>query len=145
MPEIWEALLHFEISSRAGFERQAMERVGDVLKDYLDPKSLEQMKTAVAEATLNAIEHGNKFQEEKPVEIDVLVSSRAVNVRITDLGGNQVLPETTVPDLDAKLAGLEPTRGWGLFLIHNMVDEVQTSVDGQRHTLVLILHRENAL
>jgi len=145
MPEIWEALLRFEIPSQAGLERQAMERVADAVKDYLSPKALERMKTAVAEGALNAIEHGNKFQEEVPVEVDVLVSARAVTVRITDMGGNQEIPENTVPDLEAKLAGLEPTRGWGLFLIRNMVDEVQTITDGQRHTLVLILNRENAL
>ena len=32
-----------------------------------------------------------------------------------------------MPDLEAKLAGLQTPRGWGLFLIGNMVDECETA------------------
>jgi len=46
----------------------------------------------------------------------------------------------TALDLEAKLEGRQSPRGWGLFLIQNMVDEVRTEGDGQRHTLELIVH-----
>jgi anti-sigma regulatory factor (Ser/Thr protein kinase) len=45
-----------------------------------------------------------------------------------------------VPDLDAKLAGLQTPRGWGLFLIKNMVDELHTSTDEQHHIIELVMH-----
>ena len=35
--------------------------------------------------------------------------------------------EAEVPDIEAKLAGLQRPRGWGLFLIKNMVDEAHES------------------
>lgn len=143
MPDAWEQLLCFEIPSQPGMERLVMDRVADATRDLVSAAALERVKTAVSEGTLNAIEHGNHFREDLPVEINVLSSPRAVRVMITDLGGEQVLPEVPLPDLDAKLAGLEPTRGWGLFLIRNMVDELQMTADGQRHTLVLDFYRES--
>jgi anti-sigma regulatory factor (Ser/Thr protein kinase) len=43
------------------------------------------------------------------------------------------------PDIDAKLEGLQSPRGWGLFLIREMVDELrQTSEDGQ-HVVELVM------
>lgn len=143
MTDPWEQLLCFELPSQPGMERLAMDRVADASRDLVSPEVLERVKTAVSEGTLNAIEHGNHFREELLVEIDVLYSPRAVRVKITDQGGEQVLPEVPIPDLDAKLAGLEPTRGWGMFLIRNMVDELHMTGDGQRHTLVLDFYRES--
>jgi hypothetical protein len=45
-----------------------------------------------------------------------------------------------VPDLEAKLAGMQSPRGWGLFLIQNMVDEMNVTGDEHHHTVELILH-----
>ena len=46
-----------------------------------------------------------------------------------------------MPDLDAKLAGMQSPRGWGLFLIRNMVDELHTTTDEVHHTVELVMHR----
>jgi len=143
LPDTWEQLLCFQIPSQPGMERLAMDRVADVARDLVSAPVLERMKTAVSEAALNAIEHGNHFREDLFVQIDVLSSPRAVRVMVTDQGGQQVLPEVPVPDMEAKLAGLEPTRGWGMFLIRNMVDELHMTGDGQHHTLVLDFYRES--
>jgi anti-sigma regulatory factor (Ser/Thr protein kinase) len=45
-----------------------------------------------------------------------------------------------VPNLEAKLAGLQSPRGWGLFLIEKMVDEMHVTSDEDHHTIELILH-----
>ena len=42
-----------------------------------------------------------------------------------------------MPDLEAKLAGLQRARGWGLFLIKEMVDSAHETSDGKLHTLEL--------
>ena len=47
-----------------------------------------------------------------------------------------------MPDLEAKLAGLQRPRGWGLFLIKNMVDELHESRDGEHHTVELVVRVE---
>ena len=89
---------------------------------------LERLKTAVAEATMNAMEHGNEYREELPVSVRVLASDTAWSVHITDHGGGADIPEAETPDLEAKLAGEQTPRGWGLFLIKNMVDDLRVDV-----------------
>ncbi|OGO33785.1 MAG: hypothetical protein A2W35_12575 [Chloroflexi bacterium RBG_16_57_11] len=100
---------------------------------------VERLKTAVAEATMNAMEHGNLYKSELEVKLQVLVSEEAIAVRITDYGGGKQIPEPVKPDLEAKLAGLQSPRGWGLFLIENMVDQMTVQTDETHHTLELVM------
>ena len=120
-----------------------MERVAAAVAPLgIEPRRLEQLKTAVAEATMNAIEHGNDSREELPVDIEVAVAGGVLTVRITDEGACGPIGEAETPDLDLKLAGLQKPRGWGLFLIENMVDEIRVSDAGGRHTVELVLNLE---
>jgi serine phosphatase RsbU (regulator of sigma subunit)/anti-sigma regulatory factor (Ser/Thr protein kinase) len=139
----WHLLGEFSIASEPGNERLASERVGAVVKELnLPPRRQDRLKTAVAEATMNAMEHGNHYQAELPALIRVLISpegERVLMVQITDHGGNQPIPDPEAPDLEAKLAGRQTPRGWGLFLIENMVDEMRVTSDEQHHTVELIL------
>ncbi len=134
-------LADFEIPSAPGNEREAMARVESAVQGLdLDEGRLEKLKTAVAETTMNAIEHGNENRPEVPVHIRVVASDTALRVRITDQGGEKPIMEAVAPDLDAKLAGLQTPRGWGLFLIKSMVDEMHVASDDHSHTIELILH-----
>jgi anti-sigma regulatory factor (Ser/Thr protein kinase) len=105
------------------------------------PAQLARLQTAVAEATMNAIEHGNQFNPHLRVAIQVLQTSRKLIVRITDHGGGRPVPDAVPPNLEAKLEGLQSPRGWGLFLIQNMVDQMQTTTDETHHTVELTLYR----
>jgi serine phosphatase RsbU (regulator of sigma subunit)/anti-sigma regulatory factor (Ser/Thr protein kinase) len=134
-------IAQFEVASEAGNERVAMERVGEAAAGLgLNGARLEQLKTAVAEATMNAMEHGNHYQVDVPVAIEVCASEGAVHVSITDRGGGRPIPETEAPDLEAKLAGLQTPRGWGLFLIKNLVDDMRVTGNDTRHTIELIMY-----
>jgi len=133
-----DLLSEFEVASEPGNERTAIERVAIVVDGLLDEARLERLKTAVGEATMNAMEHGNKYQAGVPVVIRVQTTGDELVVAVTDSAGAEPIPEATTPDLDAKLAGLQTPRGWGLFLIENMVDELRTSSDGLRHTIELV-------
>jgi serine phosphatase RsbU (regulator of sigma subunit)/anti-sigma regulatory factor (Ser/Thr protein kinase) len=139
--EAERVLAEFTVSSEAGNERLAMRRVAEEVGALgLPTARLDRLKTAVAEATMNAIEHGNKNQPEKPVSIRIAASDNAVSVQITDSGRGQHIPESTTPDLDAKLAGEQTPRGWGLFLIKNMVDEMNVASDDVHHTVELLMY-----
>lgn len=130
----------FSIPSEPGNEREAMRRVADVVQPLNLPEArLNRLKTAVAEATMNAIEHGNHNQPDLTVDIQVLTHNADLIVRITDRGSVPV-PDPIAPDLEAKLAGQQSPRGWGLFLIEKMVDEMRVSGDARHHTLELIMH-----
>lgn len=143
--EKMETLVEFTLPSQPGNERQAMQRVEQAISRLnLPGPRLERLKTAVAEATMNAMEHGNHYQADLPVEVAVHVSSERVLVSICDFGGEKQIEASEIPDLDAKLAGLQSPRGWGLFLIKNMVDEMNVISSDERHTVELILNlKEN--
>lgn len=137
----WRELAAFELPSEPGRERQALARVAEVAGPLLaSPTLLERLKTAVAEATMNAIEHGNLNRPELPVALRVLSGPNALAVHISDRGSKGPMPEPHTPDLEAKLAGRQPPRGWGLFLIESMVDEMNVQSEPGRHTVELIMY-----
>ena len=139
----WESLSVFEAQSAPGNERQVIACVESTIEPLgLPRKRIEQLKTAVAEATMNAMEHGNQYQADKPVRVAVLASPTAISVRIRDYGSLQSMPEAHTPDIEAKLAELQTPRGWGLFLIKSLVDDLRDSTDGEFHTVELIVNRE---
>lgn len=139
----WRTLADFQLASEAGNERLAMEKVEEAVKVLnLPQSSMDRLNTAVAEATMNAMEHGNNYQRDVPVLVRVLASSHQLSVRITDQSGDKPIPEHTAPDIEAKLAGLQSPRGWGLFLIQNMVDEMHVTRDERHHTIELIFNIE---
>ncbi len=136
-----ETLTRFELPSEPGNERLAMRQVSEAVAGLgLPPEKLERLKTAVAEATMNAMEHGNRFDANEPVRLSVSTNGRDLTVQITDRGHGQPIPEAELPDLTAKLAGEQSPRGWGLFLIQNMVDEMHIDVDENHHTVSLVVH-----
>ena len=92
---------------------------------------------------MNAMEHGNCFQAAAPVRIHVLASVAALAVWITDQGWHQARPAPVAPDLEAKLAGLQTPRGWGLFLIERLVDELHERNTDAEHTVELILYGDD--
>lgn len=145
----------FTLASEPGNERLALARVAGTVKDLgLEGRKLERLKTAVAEATMNAIEHGNGNRPEIPVEVEVTQDGDQLIVAITDQGGHHAGAEAgpgqpdpgqpEEPDLVRKLDGDQSPRGWGLFLIRNMVDAMEVTTDGQRHTIWLTMRTGGA-
>lgn len=141
----WTVLDSFEVPSVIGNERAAIERVEEAVRELgLSRPRIERLKTAVAEATMNAMEHGNHYFEDLPVQIEVRADASDVAVRIRDWGGSAPIPETPEPDLRAKLDQEQTPRGWGLFLIKHLVDEMRARSDGTHHIVELLIHREEA-
>jgi anti-sigma regulatory factor (Ser/Thr protein kinase) len=139
----WRTLDEWAVASEPGNERQVIQRLGDTVVDLqLPEKRLEDLKTAVGEATMNAMEHGNHYQPDLPVTIQVRASQSTLSVRITDEGGHSAIPESQTPDLEAKLAGLQSPRGWGLFLIKHLVDDMRVTGNETYRTVELIMSLE---
>jgi anti-sigma regulatory factor (Ser/Thr protein kinase) len=111
---------------------------------HLSDDRLADLKMAVAEAVMNAMEHGNAYQADKVVTIQVLASQTSIVVRIRDQGEGHPIPETiATPDLNAKLAGLQTPYGWGFFLIKNLVDELHVTNDEHSPLVELVMRLEN--
>jgi anti-sigma regulatory factor (Ser/Thr protein kinase) len=135
-----QPLAAFEVASDLGNERMAAERVVDAVASLaLAAPVVERLRTVVAEATMNAIEHGNGCRTEVPVRLQVSASPTALTIRVVDQGGDVALPDAETPDLGAKLEGLQTPRGWGLFLMRAMVDDLEVTSDGDERTVELTI------
>ncbi len=138
-------LADFTVESAPGNEREAIGRMAEALAGVgLAPDRLERLKTATAEATMNAMEHGNRYDPALEVRIVVTASASEVAVRIFDHGEGPSDAEAQVPDIEAKLEGLQSPRGWGLFLIEEMVDTLRHSSEDGHHVLELVMATEGA-
>lgn len=113
------------LPSELGFEKVAMstaESVAELMGFSAD--RIEDLKTAVAEACINAIEHGNQLDNSLSVGVILSVNEDHLEVKVIDEGtGLEVAPPS--PDIDRKMHGEEPARGLGMFLIQNLVDEAE--------------------
>jgi serine phosphatase RsbU (regulator of sigma subunit)/anti-sigma regulatory factor (Ser/Thr protein kinase) len=138
-------LAELRVPSAPGNERDAIGQVAAAVTGLdLPPRRLERLKTAVGEATMNAMEHGNHFDPDRPVVIVVRVSGDDLVVAITDQGGDTPIDAPATPDLDAKLDGAQTPRGWGLFLIRSMVDDLRIRSEASHHTVELVMHLKGA-
>jgi anti-sigma regulatory factor (Ser/Thr protein kinase) len=65
-------------------------------------------------------------------------------IRIRDQGGGGPVQRPQTPDLAAKLAGQQSPRGWGLFLIAHLVDDMRVTDDAPYHTVELRMSLDGA-
>ena len=134
------------LPSRLGFEKIGMDAAATFAAlQGLDKARCNDLKTAVSEACINAIEHGNRFGVTRPVKIRMKVHKKVICIEIEDAG--QGFDGAAVkPVLEKKLAGAEPARGWGVFLIQELVDEVEY-VPGKKqgNTTRLKMHIEHTV
>jgi len=113
------------LPSRLGYERIAMDCSASFAKMAgFAQDRIEDLKTAVAEACLNAIEHGNKDHPDTRVLVIMNFKDDRFSVSVKD-GGNGIpdLPSDRV--IMQKLEKLEPPEGLGTYLIKQLVDEVE--------------------
>ncbi|SRR5579883_1240460 len=137
--------VELHIPSELGWERVAMSAASSVAERMGFPRErIEDIKTAVAEATLNAIEHGNHQDATRKVYIILASEEEGLKISVLDHSSKPFSPlaDTDRPDLTAKLAGQEPLRGWGTFLINALVDEVEYSTTNSGNLVRMVIHLE---
>jgi len=141
-----EKTLELRIPSILGFEKVAMNFVAAVATMLNVPEDrIEDLKTAVAEACVNAIEHGNKLDASMKVGIRLTVADSQLRVAVRDQG--QGISEVATPDIDSKIAGEAGPRGWGIFLIQSLMDEVEfesTPEGGNQVKMIIHLNKPAA-
>jgi serine/threonine-protein kinase RsbW len=134
------------LPSRLGFEKVAMGTAASVAQLMgFPPERVEDLKTAVAEACINAIEHGNHLNEKLSVGVILSATDDELEVKVMD-NGVGISKQPAKPDIDRKVHGDEDPRGMGMFLIQALVDEAEWVHDnkgnGSYVRLVIRLDKE---
>ena len=113
------------LPSRLGYEKVAMSTASAVAKlmGFREDR-VEDLKTAVAEACINAIEHGNRLNEGLCVGVVLSAGPDKLEVKVID-DGRGIRKQPARPDIDRKMHGEENPRGLGMFLIQALVDEAE--------------------
>jgi serine/threonine-protein kinase RsbW len=117
------------IPSTLGYEKIAMDTAASLARKVgLGRERIEDLRTAVGEACMNAIEHGHKQNERLKVVVLMSATGSELEISVHDRGEAFVLPEGP-PDIAAIVEGdvdaQARSRGWGLYLIRTLVDEVE--------------------
>ena len=138
--------IELRLPSRLGYEKVAMNTAASVarLMGFTEER-VEDLKTAVAEACINAMEHGNKLDDSLSVSVILSMDENSLEVKVTDNGEG---PQTTTdaPDIDRKMQEEEDARGMGMFLIQALVDEVEwvsSPPAGSYARMVIHLHLDH--
>ena len=140
-----ERTVEVDLPNVDGYERIAMEcsasfaRIGGLVKERI-----EDLKTAVSEACLNAMIHGNERRPEARVIVTMYLGDRDFRVSVMDEGNGILSDVPSSRDIRRKVENLEPPNGLGLFLIRQLVDQVEFNemTDGG-HAVKMVLKMGN--
>lgn len=128
--------MELSFPSELGYEKVARDAVAAFARRLgFDQERIEDLKTALGEACINAIEHGNGRAPGLRVDISCVCEEGRLMVEIRDQGLNRYQQRSVVASIDTKLSGLAPLRGMGLMMIAQLVDEAgfTESQDGRNH------------
>ena len=124
-----EDVVELRIPSRRGYEKVVMAAAAVLAKDMgLPVHRIEDLCTALSEAILNAMEHGNQMNSHLEVIITLTQTPGKLSVSIRDQGKGFIPPlHPSKPSIEEKVSGIDSSRGWGWFLIKQLVDQVEVS------------------
>jgi len=137
-----ERTVEISLPNRVGYERIAMACSASFARMIgFAPDRIEDLKSAVAEACINAMQHGNKWSPEARVVVNMNFRDDTFIVSVMDQGGG--MPEVPeFPGIVRIIEEDESTRGLGVFMIRQLVDGVkfnQTTKEGHVVTIEIKL------
>ena len=120
-----ERTIEVSLPNKLGYERIAMDCSASFASIFgFASERIEDLKTAVAEACCNAIQHGNRGRPDTKVLVTMKFNDDFMSVFVEDEGdGISELPEDA--DVIRKIEKLEHPRGLGIYLIKRLVDQVE--------------------
>jgi serine/threonine-protein kinase RsbW len=126
MRKKYREVIELALPSRLGIEKVAVEAAASLAKLMgFSEDRIEDLKTAIEEACMNAIEHGNEENANVKVLVELIADESKLQIDVHDRGKGISRDLLEKPDIDAKMAGMQKSRGWGLFLIQSLMDEVE--------------------
>jgi serine/threonine-protein kinase RsbW len=137
-----ERVVKIILPNMVGYERIAMASLASFARMFdFSPERIEDLKTIVAEAAINAMQHGNKGRSDALVTIATSFKDDAIQISVIDEGDGvkKILPK---PDIDRIIEELDPPIGFGVFLIKELADEVEFNSDSDKgHCLKMVVKK----
>jgi serine/threonine-protein kinase RsbW len=117
--------VELKIPAEHGYEKMAMNVAAELATLGKFPQSrIDDLRTAVSEACINAMEHGNLNDTTTKVYVVMTMDEDRLAIDVVDEGRSGPPPtDVTAPDIEAQMAGLAEPGGMGLFVIKALVDE----------------------
>lgn len=109
--------------------------VGEIL-DYLkdgNKSALHDIKLAAEEAIINAMKHGNKFNENLYVIVDFEYDGKKALIAVQDEGQGYNYRDVPDPTIEENILR---GHGRGVFLIRKIMDEVHFNNSGNRLEMI---------
>ena len=136
--------MEVQLPSELGWERAALDFTARVAQRMgFSPERVDDLTTALNEAIANAIEHGNAFNVQKRVHITLLPRKDHLKINVRDRSSRPFpagIGTSKTPDIDEVIAGRAPARGWGSFLIRELVDEAKFSSNRSGNVVAMTMH-----
>jgi len=135
-----EQLVELKLPNILGAEKVAIEKAANIAKKMgFSMDKIEDLKTAIAEACINAMEHGNKFDENTQVGITFASDDTSLQVVVHDEGDG--IDPGKIPKKRIDSDGLPRRRGYGVFLISNLVNDFSTEYEpGKGNNVKMLIH-----
>lgn len=137
--------MELSFPSELGYEKIARDTIAAFARRLgFDQERVEDLKTAIGEACINAIEHGNERAPGLRVDISCSCEDGRLTVEVHDHGLKRYQACGPQPSIEHKLSGLAPLRGMGLMMIAQLVDEAgfTDSSDGGNHFRLALYYRK---
>lgn len=135
-----EQLVELKLPNILGSEKVAIEKAVSIAEKMgFSSDRIEDLKTAIAEACINAIEHGNKFNENTKVGVTFASNDTSLEVVVHDEGDG--VDPAKIPKNRFSKDGLPRRRGYGVFLISNLVNEFSIEKKpGEGNNVKMLIH-----
>jgi len=98
----------------------------------INKENFGKILVSVMEAVNNAIVHGNKFDESKFVNIEIILENSSMSITVEDQGKG--FKPAEVPD-PTKPENIERVNGRGVFLMKRLADEIKFNSKGNSVTM----------
>jgi serine/threonine-protein kinase RsbW len=129
----WSWTLRHRLPSDVDEAHRTIDRLLAALEGYgWEGRDLFHVRMAVEEGLVNAIEHGNRRDQAKFVELDFRVSPEVCYLQITD-EGDGFCRATLKPCTDEDC--LDKPRGRGVWLIEQLMSETHYNAKGNQLTM----------
>lgn len=140
-----ERMIELRLPSKLGYEKVAMDTASSLARRMgFGVERVEALRTAIAEAVTNAIEHGNAQDAGMRVLVMLMARPDELVVSVADQGRKPLDREQTTSTPRIEDAFVRQDKGgWGIWLIRELMDEVEfTTAPSGGNQVRMVIHLE---